>query len=84
MRRTGLVGVVSVAGVARGRAVRRHAWFRRRLDSSRVSESGWRTMKTRNQCLLSAAEQLEAERQKSSAVAVGEEAEVADAYEAGW
>jgi hypothetical protein len=49
MQRTGLVGVVSVAGVARGRAVRRRAWFRRRPDSSRVSESGWRTMKSPKQ-----------------------------------
>src|SRR5277367_483807 len=45
MQRTGLVGVVSVARVARGRAVRRRAWFLRRPDSSRVSESGRWTVK---------------------------------------
>jgi hypothetical protein len=31
--------VVSEAGVGRQRAVRQRAWFRRRLDSSRASES---------------------------------------------
>jgi hypothetical protein len=35
MRRTGLVEVVSEAGVAWRRAVRRRAWFRRRLGNSR-------------------------------------------------
>ena len=44
MLRTGLVEVESEAEVARQRAVRQHAWFRRRPDSSRVSESGRETM----------------------------------------
>ena len=45
MLRTGLVEVVNEAGVARQRAVRRRAWFRRRPDSSRVSESDrWTVM----------------------------------------
>ena len=49
MQRTGLVAVVSVAGVARRRAVRRRAWFHRRRDSSRESESGWWTVKSPKQ-----------------------------------
>ncbi len=45
MQRTGLVEVESEAGVGRRRAVRRRAWFRRRLGSSRVSETGrWTVM----------------------------------------
>src|ERR1017187_7139072 len=39
MQRTGLVAVVSEAGVEPRRAFRQRAWFRRRLDSSRASES---------------------------------------------
>jgi hypothetical protein len=44
MQRTGPVEVESEAGVARQRAVRPRAWFRHRLDTSIVSESGWWTM----------------------------------------
>ena len=45
-RHTGLVEVASEAGVARGRAARRRAWFRRRLGISRVNESDlWTVMK---------------------------------------
>src|SRR5664279_2654339 len=47
MQRTGLFAVVNVAGVGRRRAVRRLAWFRRRPDSSRVSEPGWWTVRSR-------------------------------------
>ena len=37
--RTGLVAVVSEAGVEPRRAVRQRAWLRCRLDSSRANES---------------------------------------------
>ena len=48
-RHTGLVEVASEAGVARGRAVRRRAWFLRRLGSSRVNESDLWTVMTPKQ-----------------------------------
>ena len=45
MQRIGLVEVANEAGVARRRAVRRRAWFHRRLGSSRVSDSDrWMVM----------------------------------------
>ena len=84
MQRTGLVEVVSEAGVGRRRAVRRRAWFRRRRDSSRVSESGRWTVKSREAVVFS--EPPSSWKQSGRSVArlpVGEEAEVADAHEAG-
>jgi hypothetical protein len=43
-RRTDLVEVEIEAGVAQRIAVRRRAWFRRRLGSSMVNESDWWTV----------------------------------------
>lgn len=54
MLRTGRVEVESGAGVARQRAVRRRAWFRRRPDSSRASAAGpWKAMPPERACFPS-------------------------------
>ncbi len=53
MLHTGLVEVANEAGVAQRRAVRRRAWLRRRLGSSRVNESDRWTVMPAKQCILS-------------------------------
>ena len=82
MRRTrGEAG--SEAAVEPRRAARRHAWFLRRPDSSRVSEDGLlQRMLSKLRLCAEVWSRQEAEWQERGALPVGEEAEVTDADEA--